>query len=86
MDAKITLSFDEAVINKAKKYADANDISLSRLTEFLYRKITSGHYQNLEDMPVSDWVSMVAEGAVEYKTTASKTRKALKKEYFDSKK
>jgi len=86
MDAKITLSFDEAVINKAKKYADANDISLSRLTEFLYSKITSGHYQTLEDMSVSDWVQLVAEGKVEYKTSASKSRKALKKEYFNSKK
>lgn len=86
MDAKITLSFDEAVIAKAKKYADANHISLSRLTEFLYRKITSGHYQSLEDLPVSDWVSMVAEGKVEYKTSASKSRKALKKEFFESKK
>jgi len=86
MDVKITLSFDESVINKAKKYADANDISLSRLTEFLYRKITSGHYQSLEDLPVSDWISMVAEGKVEYKTAAAKSRKAMKKEYFDSKK
>ena len=72
MDAKITLSFDEAVINKAKKYADANDISLSRLTEFLYRKITSGHYQNLEDMPVSDWVSMVAEVLLNIKLLQAK--------------
>ena len=86
MDAKITLSFDEGVIAKAKKYADANDISLSRLTEFLYRKITSGHYQSLEELPVSDWVSMVAEGNVEYNTSKPKSRKDLKKEYFNAKK
>jgi hypothetical protein len=38
MDCKITLSFDESVIQKAKKYAANNDISLSRLTEFLLKK------------------------------------------------
>jgi hypothetical protein len=38
MDAKITLSFDETVIKKAKRYAENNNISLSRLTEFLLVK------------------------------------------------
>jgi hypothetical protein len=85
MDAKITLSFDEAVIEKAKQYAEANNISLSRLTEFLYSKITSGHYKNLEDLPISDWVSIVAEGNVEYQTKA-KSRKALKQEFYKSRK
>ena len=71
MDAKITLSFDESVINKAKKYAEENNISLSSLTEFLLSKVTSKNYQSLEDLPISDWVSMVAEGEAEYqnKTT-----------------
>jgi hypothetical protein len=86
MDARITLSFNEQVINKAKKYAEAHHISLSRLTEFLYQQITSGQYPNLEELPVSDWVNMVAEGQVEYKTAKSKSRKAMKKEYFQSKK
>jgi hypothetical protein len=85
MDAKITLSFDEAIIEKAKQYAEANNISLSRLTEFLYSKITSGHYKNLEDLPISDWVSMVAEGNVEYQTK-TKSRKALKQEFYKSRK
>jgi len=85
MDAKITLSFDEEIIGKAKKFADDNNISLSRLTEFLYSKITSGHYKQLEDLPVANWVNMLAEGEVEYqKKTLS--RKALKKEYFKSRK
>lgn len=44
MDAKITLCFNEAVINKAKKFAEVNNISLSRLIEFLLQKITSSHY------------------------------------------
>jgi hypothetical protein len=83
MDAKITLSFDQAVIVKAKQFADTNNISLSRLTEFLYTKITSGHYKNLEDLPISDWVSIVSEGNVEYQTKA-KSRKNLKQEFYKS--
>ena len=85
MDAKITLSFDEAVIKKAKRYAENNNISLSRLTEFLLNKVTSNTYQSLEDLPISDWVSIVAEGEVEYQTKPRKS-KDLKKEYFKSKK
>ncbi len=85
MDAKITLSFDESVIKKAKRYADNNNISLSRLIEFLLSKITSDNYQSLEDLPISDWVHTVSEGEVEYQTKAKKN-KALKAEYFKSKK
>lgn len=85
MDVKITLSFDETVINKAKQFANDQNISLSRLTEFLYSRIVSGHYKSLEDLPVSDWVNMVAEGEAEYKTKP-RARKDLKKEYYKSKK
>ena len=85
MDAKITLSFDEAVIKKAKRYAENNNISLSRLTEFLLSKVTSNNYQSLEDLPIADWVHMVAEGEVEYQTRPRKN-KELKAEYFKSKK
>ena len=85
MDAKITLSFDEAVIKKAKRYADNNNISLSRLIEFLLSKITNNNYQSLEDLPIADWVHMVAEGEVEYQTRPKKN-KELKAEYFKSKK
>lgn len=85
MDAKITLAFNEEVIAKAKKFADAKNISLSRLTEFLYSKITSGNYKTLEELPVSEWVSMVAEGEAVYKSKPS-SRKALKREYLKSKK
>jgi hypothetical protein len=41
MDSKITLSFDELVIDKAKKYAAKNNISLSRLTKFFIKKSNS---------------------------------------------
>ncbi len=83
MDAKVTLHFDQNVIEKAKEFAAANNISLSRLTEFLYKKITSGNYQGLEEFPISDWVNQVAEGEAVYKR---RNRKNLKDEYLDSSK
>ena len=56
MDAKITLSFNEAVAVKAKQYAEKNNVSLSRLVEFLLDKVTSSGYTSFEEFPVSDWV------------------------------
>jgi hypothetical protein len=85
MDAKITLSFDKEVIAKAKKFADEQNISLSRIMEFLLREITSGNYSNLEEFPVSDWVNKLAEGKAIY-LTRPKSRKALKNEFLNSKK
>lgn len=85
MDSKITLSFDESVIEKAKKFAESQNISLSRLTEFLYRKITSENYKDLESLPVADWVNLLAEGETEYKTKQT-SRKSLKREYLKSRK
>lgn len=80
MDSKITLSFDEDVIKAAKNYARRNGMSLSRLTEFIYRQITSETYTSLEDLPVSDWVNMVAEGKAEY---GIKKKKNLKKDFYE---
>lgn len=85
MDAKITLSFDADVIEKAKEFAESNNISLSRLTEFLYRNITQKNYRSLEDLPLADWVSAVAEGEAVYKTK-HKTRSQIKQDYYQSKK
>ena len=85
MDAKITLSFDRDIIEKAKSFADSQNISLSRLTEFLYKQITSGTYKSLEDLPVSDWVLQVAEGQAAYKTR-HRSRKSMKKDFFESRK
>lgn len=85
MDAKITLSFDKDVIEKAKKYADSQNMSLSRLMEFLLRQITSGEYKNLEDLPVSDWVNEIAEGPAEY-VTRKRTRKSMKSDFLNSRK
>jgi len=85
MDEKITLSFNEAIANKAKRYAKKNNISLSRLVEFLLDKVTSSGYTSYEEFPVSDWVSQVAEGEATYQTKA-RSRKSLKKEFYTSKK
>ena len=85
MDAKVTLSFDKEVIEKAKKYAETHNISLSRLTEFLLRQVTTGSYKTLEDLPVSDWVNQLAEGSTEY-VTRKRSRKSMKKEYCNSRK
>jgi hypothetical protein len=60
MDTKVTLSFNEEIINQAKKYAADNNISLSRLIEFLLLKVTTTNYQSLEDFPISERVSQVA--------------------------
>ena len=84
MDAKITLSFDKQIIERAKQYAEAQNMSLSRLMEFLLDKITSDQYNSLEDLPVSDWVNAVAEGKAEY-ITKSKKRSKLKDEYHNRK-
>lgn len=86
MDNKITLSFDENIIHKAKRYADDNNISVSRLIEFLLKKVTSSNYTSLEEFPISDWVQQVAEGEAIYQTKTKKTRQAAKDEFFKSKK
>lgn len=85
MDAKLTLSFDAAVIERAKKFADKQGISLSRLVEIMLRKATTNNYDSIEDLPISEWVSMVAEGEAEY-VSAKRSKKSLKDEYYSSKK
>jgi hypothetical protein len=82
MDSKVTLSFDEGVIAKAKAFAEANNISLSRLTEFLLSKVADKKYRSLDELPVSDWVSQVSEGEVEY--IRKNSRKSVKKDYLES--
>ena len=86
MDIKITLKFDEIIINRAKQFAEKQNISLSRLMEFLLDKVTTKDYPTIENLPVSDWVLKVAEGKAEYSTPASRKRKKMKKEFLNSKK
>ncbi len=85
MDAKVTLSFDASIIDRAKQYAENKGISLSRLTEILLRKATAGGYRNIEDIPVADWVHTVSEGEAEY-ISAPRKRKDMKDEYYKTRK
>lgn len=84
MDAKLTLSFNQDVIDKAKAFADKNNISLSRLIEHLLSKVVDKPYQSLEEFPISEWVAMVAEGDAIYQTKSN--RKKQKEEFFSAKK
>ncbi len=83
MDSKITLSFDQQVIAQAKAFAEANNISLSRLTEFLLSKVTDKRYRNLDELPVSDWISQVAEGEATY-VRKNAAERSVKKDYLAS--
>ncbi|TVR39833.1 MAG: hypothetical protein EA392_05195 [Cryomorphaceae bacterium] len=85
MDSKITLSFDAQIIELAKEFAARNNTSVSRLTEFLLRKVCTGEYKDLESLPISDWVEQVAEGKAEYHTKP-RSRKSTRDEFFDSRK
>lgn len=79
MDAKVTLSFNQDVIEQAKDFAQKHNISLSRLCEFLLRKTTESNTYSLDDLPISDWVNMVAEGEIVYKTRGRlKTKKEFR--------
>lgn len=85
MDTKLTLSFDEAIIIKAKIFAERNNISLSRMIEHLLSKIVEKPYQSLDEFPISDWVNIVAEGNAIYQTKKAK-KTSLNDEFFESKK
>lgn len=85
MDAKITLSFNAEVIANAKKFADQHNISLSRLTEFIYSQLVQKNYQTIDELPIADWINLVAEGEAEYKPQKS-NRKAQRNEYFKTRK
>jgi hypothetical protein len=85
MDAKLTLCFDEQVIAKSKKFAENNNISLSRLVEFLLSKTTSENYASLEALPIADWVTLVSEGKAEYKHR-KRSRRDMRNEFLASKK
>ena len=80
MDSKITLRFDESVIAKAKAFAESNNISLSRLVEFMLSKVADKRYRSIDELPVSDWVNSVAEGEAEY--VRKNASQSVKKEYL----
>jgi hypothetical protein len=81
MDAKLTLSLNKDVIMKAKALARQHDMSLSRLIEYLFIKATSKgkKYKSLEEIPVADFIHIIAEPEAEYIT--NKQRLQRKEEY-----
>jgi hypothetical protein len=85
MDAKITLSFNKNVIEKAKKYAEAHNMSLSRMMEVILDKITTKQYATIEELPISDWVNMLAEGKEAY-VAKPKSNSKIKAQYHTRKK
>lgn len=85
MDAKVTLSFNKSVIERAKQYAEKHNMSLSRLMELVLDKITSNQYASLEEFPISDWVNEVAEGPAQYRS-GQRTRSKMKEEFRSRKK
>jgi predicted aspartyl protease len=85
MDSKITLSFDKQIIEKAKEYAASQNLSLSRLTEYLLRQVMQQQQHKVEEYPIAAWVAQVAEGEVEY-ITKHKSSRTLKDDFYESKK
>jgi len=85
MDAKLTLSFDAVVAEKAKAFAEANNISLSRLVEFMLSKVSDSRYRSIDELPVSDWIQQVAEGEVTY-VRKNAAERNVKKDYLKSRK
>ncbi|MCM4155986.1 DUF6364 family protein [Gramella sp. AN32] len=52
MDKKLTLSLNESIIETAKRYAKANNISLSKLIESYLGSLTKEEKKNLEISPL----------------------------------
>lgn len=84
MDAKITLSFRADVIQKAKKYAEKQGLSLSRIIENHLSRLVREDAQHFDQFPISDWVYLAAEGEPEYHSKIKSTKK-LRKEFFEGK-
>jgi hypothetical protein len=52
METKLTLKLDQMVINSAKKYAENNNRSLSRLVEDYFKNLSSEDIQEDEYPPL----------------------------------
>ncbi|MDR1430404.1 MAG: DUF6364 family protein [Spirochaetaceae bacterium] len=52
METKLTLKMDESVIISAKKYAEQNHRSLSRLVETYFKNLTEGNSQKKKFSPL----------------------------------
>ena len=61
MNTKLTLSLDQAVIERAKEYAKSNKISLSRLIESYLASLVNKKTGDVEITPLVDSLSGVIE-------------------------
>ena len=52
MDTKLTLKLDQVVINSAKKYAEDNNRSLSKLVEDYFKNLSSENMREEEYPPL----------------------------------
>jgi hypothetical protein len=52
MDTKLTLKLDQVVINSAKKYAEDNNRSLSKLVEDYFKNLSSENIREEEYPPL----------------------------------
>lgn len=59
MDKKLTLSLDKTIIEKAKKYAKSNDISLSKLIESYLSTLTNRKKSSAKITPLVESLSGV---------------------------
>jgi hypothetical protein len=62
MDAKLTLKMDESVIISAKKYAEQNHRSLSRLVETYFKNLTENASEKKKFSPlVESLIGIISE-------------------------
>lgn len=59
MDKKLTLSLDDAIIERAKDYAKSNNISLSKLIESYLKMLTKRKTNSTEITPLVESLSGV---------------------------
>ena len=79
MDAKLTLSLNKEIIDRAKKYAKANKISLSRLIEFYLASLVSKNEKDIEITPLVESLGGVMELPEDYNLKDDYTDHLIKK-------
>jgi hypothetical protein len=60
MDTKLTLKLDQTIIEKAKKYASSNQMSLSRLVEAYLQSLTADN--DTDQFEISPFIKSIATG------------------------